>query len=66
MTLFTGVKVELTSGDVGIITGGFGDTGKFHVTFKKGYARKPGKSWKPKLFMKTRKFAFQKYRGIIQ
>ena len=41
MQTFTGMQIETEHGEIGLIQGGFGKSGKFKVTFKEGTAAKP-------------------------
>eukprot|EP01083_Nonionella_stella_P159927 522264_1 len=68
ISLFVGLKVELETRfhEVGTISASFGDSGNFYITFKQKVKRKRSQKWKPKVYLKSRKFLFQKSNGMTQ
>jgi len=68
ISLFVGLKVELDTRfhEVGTITNSFGDSGKFYIKFANKVKRKRSEKWKPKILLKSRKFIFQKAKGMTQ
>ena len=68
ISLFVGLKVEMDTRfhEVGTISGSFGDSGNFYIKFAKKVKRKRSEKWKPKIYLKFRKFLYQKSRGMTQ
>ena len=68
ISIFVGLKVELDTKfhEVGVITASFGDSGNFYVKFDKKVKRKRSATWKPKIYLKSKKYIYQKTKGIVQ
>ena len=68
ISLFVGLKVELETRfhEVGTISGSFGDSGNFYIKFENKVKRKRSEKWKPKVYLKSRKFLYQKSNKMTQ
>jgi selenocysteine-specific elongation factor len=61
LTIFLGLKVEASTGEVGVLESPFGKTGKFKVHFPQGVPKDP----KAKLHLKYRTFFLASYKRKI-
>jgi len=67
INLFCGLKIELGNAQIGIIENGYGDAGKFYAKFKEKLPiHSNTKKWHGKIYLKSRKFIFQKSKQMTQ